>query len=120
MTEEEYEWANTAWVYFENNYQENTGLVNSVDGYPSTTMWDTASYLMGLLAAEKLNIISKNKFELRMEKALNTLARLPLIDGKLPNKAYNTQTVEMVDYQTVQLKTELVGQPSISAVFWYR
>ncbi|MBY5944035.1 DUF3131 domain-containing protein [Photobacterium rosenbergii] len=99
LTEEEYEWANTAWVYFENNYQENTGLVNSVDGYPSTTMWDTASYLMGLLAAEKLNIISKNKFELRMEKALNTLARLPLIDGKLPNKAYNTQTVEMVDYQ---------------------
>ncbi|MDV5168407.1 DUF3131 domain-containing protein [Photobacterium rosenbergii] len=99
LSEEEFEWASIAWTYFENNYQENTGLVNSVDGYPSTTMWDTASYLMGLLAAEKLNIISKNKFDLRMEKALNTLARLPLIDGKLPNKAYNTQTLEMVDYQ---------------------
>lgn len=99
LTEEEFIWANTAWTYFENNYQENTGLVNSVDGYPSTTMWDTASYLMGLLAAEKLNIISQSTFELRMEKALHTLARLPLIDGKLPNKAYNTQTVQMVDYQ---------------------
>ncbi|WEM43542.1 DUF3131 domain-containing protein [Photobacterium sp. DA100] len=99
LTEEEFEWANTAWAYFENNYQENTGLVNSVDGYPSTTMWDTASYLMGLLAAEKLNIISQSTFELRMEKALQTLARLPLIDGKLPNKAYNTQSIEMVDYQ---------------------
>lgn len=47
LSEEEFEWANVAWQYFENNYQENTGLVNSVDGYPSTTMWDTASYLMG-------------------------------------------------------------------------
>ncbi|PSU34961.1 DUF3131 domain-containing protein [Photobacterium lutimaris] len=99
LSEEEFVWANTAWAYFENNYQENTGLVNSVDGYPSTTMWDTASYLMGLLAAEKLNIISQSTFELRMEKVLHTLARLPLIDGKLPNKAYNTQTVQMVDYQ---------------------
>lgn len=98
LTEDEYIWAGTAWTYFENNYQENTGLVNSVDGYPSTTMWDTASYMMGLLSAERLNIISQGKFELRMEKVLDTLARLPLIDGKLPNKAYNTQTLQMVDY----------------------
>lgn len=98
LTEEEFFWANTAWVYFENNYQENTGLVNSVDGYPSTTMWDTASYLMGLLAAEKLKVISQTEFSLRMEKALVTLARLPLVDGRLPNKAYNTRTLQMVDY----------------------
>lgn len=98
LSEQEFEWANTAWQYFENNYQENTGLVNSVDGYPSTTMWDTASYLMGLLAAEKINIITDNEFNQRMDKALTTLARIPLVDGKLPNKAYNTQTLEMVDY----------------------
>ncbi|WP_299013177.1 DUF3131 domain-containing protein [uncultured Photobacterium sp.] len=98
LTEEEFVWASTAWKYFENNYQENTGLVNSVDGYPSTTMWDTASYLMGLLAAEKLNVISKPDFTLRTEKVLRTLARLPLIDGQLPNKAYNTKTLQMVDY----------------------
>ncbi|KMV29873.1 DUF3131 domain-containing protein [Photobacterium swingsii] len=98
LTEQEYLWAKTAWQYFENNYQDNTGLVNSVDGYPSTTMWDTASYLMGLISAEKLNVISHAEFTLRMEKALNSLARLPLIEGQLPNKAYNTQTLEMVDY----------------------
>ncbi|WP_162046297.1 DUF3131 domain-containing protein [Vibrio taketomensis] len=99
LTTQEYEWANIAWQYFENNYQENTGLVNSVDGYPSTTMWDTASYLMGLIAAEKLNIVTQDEFDMRMEKALTTLARLPLVNGKLPNKAYNTQTLEMVDYE---------------------
>lgn len=98
LSEQEFEWANVAWQYFENNYQENTGLVNSVDGYPSTTMWDTASYLMGLIAAEKINIISSEEFDRRMEKALTTLARLPLVDGLLPNKAYNTQTLQMVDY----------------------
>ncbi|MUK38719.1 DUF3131 domain-containing protein [Aliivibrio fischeri] len=98
LTQEEYQWANTAWKYFENNYQENTGLVNSVDGYPSTTMWDTASYLMGLISAEKLNVITEDVFNIRMEKALHTLARLPLVNNRLPNKAYNTITLEMVDY----------------------
>ncbi len=99
LSKDEFEWANVAWRYFENNYQENTGLVNSVDGYPSTTMWDTASYLMGLIAAEKLNVISDDKFILRMDKALRTLARIELVNGVLPNKAYNTQTLEMVDYE---------------------
>jgi len=35
--------AKTAWKYFENNYNPETGLVNAVDNYPSTTMWDTGS-----------------------------------------------------------------------------
>jgi len=30
--------ARIAWKYFENNYNESTGLVNSVHAYPSTTM----------------------------------------------------------------------------------
>ncbi|WP_114787571.1 DUF3131 domain-containing protein [Vibrio tetraodonis] len=98
LSQEEFEWAKVAWQYFENNYQDNTGLVNSVDGYPSTTMWDTASYLMGLLAAEKINVITHQEFSQRIDKALSTLAKLPLVDGKLPNKAYNTQTLAMVDY----------------------
>ncbi|MEM7467178.1 MAG: DUF3131 domain-containing protein, partial [Pseudomonadota bacterium] len=32
--------AKIAWVYFQNNSQEKTGLVNSANKYPSTTMWD--------------------------------------------------------------------------------
>ncbi|MFA0439183.1 hypothetical protein BCU70_06535 [Vibrio sp. 10N.286.49.C2] len=112
LTQEEFTWATTAWVYFENNYQENTGLVNSVDGYPSTTMWDTASYLMGLIAAEKINIITTDVFKMRMEKALRSLARLPLVEGKLPNKAYNTQTLAMVDYEN-NPKPEGIGWSAI-------
>ena len=109
LTQEEYQWANTAWQYFENNYQENTGLVNSVDGYESTTMWDTASYIMGLISAEKLNVITDDVFTIRMEKVLQTLARLPLVDNRLPNKAYNTVTLEMVDYS---------NKPTPSGIGW--
>ncbi|OEF11443.1 DUF3131 domain-containing protein [Aliivibrio logei] len=112
LTQEEYQWANTAWQYFENNYQENTGLVNSVDGYESTTMWDTASYIMGLISAEKLNVITDDVFTIRMEKVLHTLSRLPLVDNRLPNKAYNTVTLEMVDY-TNQPTPEGIGWSAI-------
>ncbi|MEM7294129.1 MAG: DUF3131 domain-containing protein, partial [Pseudomonadota bacterium] len=37
LTSEEFRAAQIAWRYFENNFQFSTGLVNSVDGYPSTT-----------------------------------------------------------------------------------
>ena len=34
LTSEEEIYARTAWQYFLNNYQENTGFTNSADGYP--------------------------------------------------------------------------------------
>src|SRR4051812_31087640 len=49
--------ARTAWKYFENNTQA-TGLANAVDRYPSTTMWDTASYVGAIVAARELGLIS--------------------------------------------------------------
>ncbi len=98
LTVEEREAAQIAWRYFERNYQP-TGLVNSVDGFPSTTLWDTASYLMALIAAEQLQIISADTFAVRMGVALNSLAVLPLFGDMLPNKVYHTQTLQMVNYQ---------------------
>jgi hypothetical protein len=98
LTEAEQRWARSAWSYFEKNTQPKTGLVNSVDGYPSTTLWDTGSYLMGLLGAEALGIVSRAEVDRRLGLALSSLEKLPLCDGKLPNKAYNTLTLEMVDY----------------------
>jgi hypothetical protein len=98
LTETELRWARSAWAYFEKNTQPKTGLVNSVDGYPSTTLWDTGSYLLGLLGAEALGIVSRAEADRRLTQALSSLEKLPLCDGKLPNKAYNTITLEMVDY----------------------
>jgi cellulose synthase (UDP-forming) len=95
---QEKKWAQVAWKYFENNYQEKTGLVNSADKYPAATMWDTGSYLMAVISARRLELIAEDEFNTRLSRALDALARCPLYDGELPNKSYNTSTLEMVDY----------------------
>ncbi len=91
--------ARIAWVYFQKNTQEATGLVNSVNNFASTTMWDQASYMMALISAEKLGIIDDREFDSRLVKLLGSLEILPLFEGKLPNKAYDTRTLAMTDYK---------------------
>lgn len=98
LTAQEMEWARTAWRYFENNTIPETGMVNSVDGYTASTMWDTSSYLMGLISAYKLGIVDTAEFNSRISKVLISMTNMPLFDGKLPNKSYNTVTMDMVDY----------------------
>ncbi len=91
--------AKTAWMYFENNYHETTGLVNSVDNYPSTTLWDTGNYLMALISAKNLDIIDAVTYTKRMKTALVTLSKVELYKGLLPNKVYNAQTLAMTNYE---------------------
>ncbi|TKB53008.1 DUF3131 domain-containing protein [Ferrimonas aestuarii] len=98
LTEREMAMARVAWKYFENNYQPSTGLVNAVDGYPSTTLWDTASYLGGMVVARELGIVGKREFDDRMVRMIKTLNTLDLYRGEVPNKAYNTMTAAKVDY----------------------
>lgn len=98
LNSEEREAARIAWQYFENNIQPTTGLANSADKYPATTMWDTGSYLMALISAYRLNLINREIFDAKLSLALNSLAKLPLFEGALPNKSYNTLSLEMVDY----------------------
>lgn len=90
--------ARIAWKYFENNYNAETGLVNSVHGYPSTTMWDTGSALAAFLAARDFGFIGQKEFDDAIMKLMNSMQRIKLFDGKAPNKVYNTHTLEMVDY----------------------
>lgn len=99
LSPEEEEWGKIAWTYFRNNYQAETGLVNSVDEYPAASMWDTASYLMALIAVQRLKIIDDREFDEKLGKVLQSLAKLPLFDGQLPNKSYNTMTLQMVNYK---------------------
>jgi hypothetical protein len=98
LSEEELQMAKTAWRYFENNYQPETGLVNAVDGYPSTTMWDSASYLGALVSAEKIGLIDRRTFSDRMTKFMRTMNNLNFFKGELPNKVYHTKTAEKVNY----------------------
>lgn len=91
-------YAAIAWKYFENNTNPDTGLVNSADKYPSTTMWETGSYFIATISADLLGIIEPSEAEARISLALDTLATIRLFDDILPNKAYNVATGELVDY----------------------
>ncbi len=98
LTDRERAMAETAWSYFVEFYQPETGLVNAVGNYPSTTLWDTGSYISALVAAYELDIIDKREFDRRAYQLLGTLRNLELFRGIAPNKVYNTATGEMVNY----------------------
>ncbi|MGB1009036.1 MAG: DUF3131 domain-containing protein [Thiolinea sp.] len=112
LTEKEREWANIAWKYFKNNTVAETGLVNSVDGYQSSTLWDTSSYLMAIIAAERLQIIPETEFNERITAVLKSLAAIPLFDNQLPNKVYHTKSLAMVDYKN-QAREKGIGWSAI-------
>ncbi len=87
--------ARTAWKYFERNWDQTTGLVNSVDQLPWTTIWDQGSAILGIHAAHQLGLITDQRFKQRMNQMLTTLETLSLPSTRLPNKAYDTQTARM-------------------------
>ncbi|MBB5517044.1 hypothetical protein FHS89_003088 [Rubricella aquisinus] len=92
------EYARIAWRYFQNNTDPTTGLVNSTDKYPSTTMWETGSYFVATIAANRLGLIDEAEAVDRIGLALDTLSGIRLFDDMLPNKAYNVRTGELVNY----------------------
>ena len=98
LNDRELQAAKVAWGYFEKFTQETTGLANSVGGYPSTTLWDTASYISGLVAAYELCLIEKPTFDKRILKLLTTFRSIKLFRNEMPNKVYHTKTGEQVNY----------------------
>ena len=98
LTEPEQEYAATAWQYFVNNRQPDTGFTNSANQFPSGTLWDQGNYLMALNAARWMRLIDQGEFDLQLNQFLTSLGDLPLVEGALPNKVYNSATGEMVDY----------------------
>lgn len=99
LTPEEQAAAVAAWAYFPANLRPETGLVDSVAGFPASTLWDSGSFLDAAIVAERLGILPPAEFDAMMSKALGSLAQLPLFAGKLPNKSFDTRTLAMTDYR---------------------
>lgn len=99
LSAQEMQWARLAWSYFEHNTDPATGLVSAVQGFPSTSLWDSGSSLLALLAARDLDIVDEKEFDRRLDLALASLGRLPLQGGVLPNKTYDVHTLQMTDYR---------------------
>lgn len=98
LTAQERQWALVAWAYFERNTDPRTGLVAAVEGFPSATLWDTASLLLALISARDLGLVDQVGFDTRVARALDALARLPLYADALPNKTYDIRSLAMTDY----------------------
>ncbi|MFD1912647.1 DUF3131 domain-containing protein [Halodurantibacterium flavum] len=105
LTEEERAAAEMAWGYFAANIRPETGLADTVAGFPATTMWDTGSFLLGAIAAERLGVLPRAEFDAIVDRALASLASLQLYDDLLPNKSYDTLTLAMTDYANVPTET---------------
>lgn len=101
--------AATAWRYFTNNTSPVTGLVASVDKYPSTTMWETGSFVVAILSAQRLGLITAGEASDRLAKVVASLSDLPMAEEGLPNKAYDITSLAMVDY---------TNKPSATGIGW--
>ncbi|MCG6133376.1 MAG: DUF3131 domain-containing protein [Nostoc sp. LLA-1] len=99
--------ARQAWAYFQRNWNDETGLVNSVDGFTSVTMWDQAAAIAALVSAKELNIVSESEFNKKMGTMLQTLATMPLYKKELPNKVYNAKTLVPVNYGELEKREEI-------------
>lgn len=98
LTAQEMEMARIAWRYFENNTQAQTGLINSVDRFPSTTLWDIASSIGAIVSAREIGIIDQDDASARLSRMLETLGKIELFRNLCPNKAYNSATAQRVTY----------------------
>ncbi len=94
-----------AWRYFKNNINPDTGLVASVDGYPSTTMWETGALIDAVVSADRLGLIKSTEAEALLAQTVGTLAKLPLTPSGLPNKAYDIRSLAMVTYKNEPTQT---------------
>lgn len=108
-SEEELEWARTAWSYFVANEHPDTGLVAAVNKFNSTTLWDEGGYFLAIVAVFRLGVIDEAEAKARLLKAFRSLAKIPLFQDKLPNKVYNTASLKMTDY---------ANKPTPSGVGW--
>jgi hypothetical protein len=98
LTDEELSWGKTAWKYFENNYNPQSGLVNLKDGYQLITMETVADYIVALMAARDLDIISKHEFDSRLSLVFGFLNTMQLAFGEVPNVNYNAVSMMPTNY----------------------
>lgn len=98
LSELELQWAETAWKYIENNTNLNTGLVNSIDNYPTLNLSALADYLVALMAAREFNFITSKEHDERLSLVISFLAEMPLGPTGVPNKVYSTSSAKKVDY----------------------
>ncbi|MBD6618090.1 DUF3131 domain-containing protein [Komarekiella sp. 'clone 1'] len=91
-------YAEAAWRYFQANYHSKSGLIDDRSDFKGATLWGLGDYLAALHAARSLDIITAKEFDQRTRHLLAALTKLPLFAGELPNRGYDTRSLQPVDY----------------------
>jgi hypothetical protein len=98
LTVVERRYAEAAWRYFQANYHSKSGLIDDRSDFKGATVWGLGDYLAALHAARSLDIISAKEFDHRTRHLLAALGKLPLFAGELPNRGYDTRSLQPIDY----------------------
>ncbi len=98
LTVIERRYAEAAWGYFQANYHARNGLIDDRSDFKGATLWGLGDYLAALHAARSLDIITPKEFDQRTRHLLGALTKLPLFAGELPNRGYDTKTLQPIDY----------------------
>ncbi|MEJ1930966.1 DUF3131 domain-containing protein [Nostoc sp. NIES-2111] len=98
LTVVERRYAEAAWRYFQANYHSKSGLIDDRSDFKGATLWGLGDYLAALHAARSLDIISAKQFDERTRHLLAALGKLPLFAGELPNRGYDTRSLQAIDY----------------------
>ena len=86
-----------AWIYFDNNYNNETGLINSAQHYKVVGVGDIGRSIMAYISANKLGILKDNNFTSRMDKLTTTLKNIQLFNNELPSKHYSAKNGDMLN-----------------------
>jgi Protein of unknown function (DUF3131) len=90
-------YAKAAWRYFEVN-MEATGLPNDRNFIKGSTLWGLGDYIAAVQSARLLDVLTDDQFDIRIRKVLGMLPKIALFTGELPNRSYNSQSMQLVDY----------------------
>ncbi|MEH2407017.1 DUF3131 domain-containing protein [Nostoc sp.] len=98
LTVIERRYAEAAWRYFQANYHSKSGLIDDRSDFKGATLWGLGDYLAALHAARSLDIITPKEFDQWTRHLLAALTKLPLFGGELPDRGYDTRSLQPVDY----------------------
>jgi len=97
ITEDELAWAKTAWVFFQTNYSESTGVVAADASSKVISMWTVADTIGATHAAFQLGLLEEKLFDERVSTLLHFLNTMPLFRDRLPNRYYHSISGKKVD-----------------------
>ncbi len=90
--------AQTAWAYFHHFADPKTGLCPATDQTDIVSPWEIGSTLIGILCADRLDLITTRQARDRLSLCLQSVASLKTSKTAVPGLGYCNRTLRPVDF----------------------